>query len=135
MRPQQSKAAYQPIEVNIIEHRNRSLIEGPGTDDDYDESIWDFVDERFENNTFRELASNDSVQTTKDAIVSITALALELNPEIKSALLELRERLIAYAETLKEGQIGQFHQSVLNQKKAYLVQREQKEREEYAILH
>ena len=136
VRPQQSRAAYQPMEVNMMEHRDRSLIEGPGTDDDYDESIWDFVDERFEGNTFRELASDDSVRTTKNAIVSMTALAMELNPDLETAFLEQRERLIAYAETLEEGQIGQLHQSVLNQEKAYLVQeRERKEREEHATLH
>lgn len=136
VRPQQSRAAYQPMEVNMMEHRDRSFIEGPGTDDDYDESIYDFVDERFENDTFRELASNDSVRTTKDAIVSMTALAMKLNPDLESALLEQRERLIAYAETLEEGQIGQLQQSVLNQKKAYLVkERERKEREEHATLH
>ena len=136
VRPQQSRAAYQRMEVNIMEHRDRSFIEGPGTDDDYDESIYDFVDERFENNTFRELASNNSVKNTKDAIVSMTALAMELNPDLETALLEQRERLIAYAETLEEGQIGQLHQSIPNQKKAYLVQeKERKEREEHATLH
>ena len=67
------------------------------------------MDERFENNTFRELVSNNSVKNTKDAIVSITALAIELNPDLESVLLEQRERLIAYAETLKEGQIGQLY--------------------------
>ena len=72
------------------------------------------MNERFENDTFRELASNDSVKTTKDAIVSMTALAMKLNPNLESALLEQRERLIAYAETLEEGQIGQLQQSVLN---------------------
>ena len=72
------------------------------------------MNERFENDTFRELASNDSVKTTKDAIVSITALVIKLNPNLESALLEQRERLIAYAKTLEEGQIGQLQQSVLN---------------------
>ena len=67
------------------------------------------MDERFENNTFRELVSNNSVKNTKDAIVSITALAIELNPDLESALLKQRERLIAYAETLKEGRIGQLY--------------------------
>ena len=114
VRPQQSRAAYQPMEVNMMEHRDRSFIEGPGTDDDYDESIYDFVNERFENDTFRELVSNDSVKTTKDAIVSITVLVTKLNPDLESVLLEQRERLIAYAETLEEERIGQLQQSVLN---------------------
>ena len=91
------------MEVNIIEHRDRLFIEGLGTDDDYNESIYDFVDERFENNIFRELVSNNSVKNTKDAIVSITALVIELNPDLELALLKQRERLITYAETLKEG--------------------------------
>ena len=89
-----------------MEYRDRLFIEGPGTDDNYDESIYDFVDERFENNIFRELVSNNSVKNTKDAIVSITVLAIELNPDLESVLLKQRERLIAYTEILKEGRIG-----------------------------
>ena len=72
------------------------------------------MNERFENDTFRELASNDSVKTTKDAIVSITVLATKLNPDLESVLLEQRERLIAYTETLEEERIGQLQQSALN---------------------
>ena len=66
----------------------------------------------------------------------MTALATKLNPDLESALLEQRERLIAYAETLEEERIGQLQQSALNQKRAYLVkEKERKEQEEHATLY
>ena len=38
-------------------------------------------------NTFGELVSNDSIKTTKDVIVSIIVLVIELNPNLELVLL------------------------------------------------